>query len=321
MDELIKRLLEGEVHLLPRVISLLEKDPSQVVSFLSSIDLDIRKRTYIIGITGPPGAGKSTLISELVKCFDDAKTKIGVILCDPTSPQSGGAILGDRIRLQESFLNPNIFVRSIPNYRADGGVSPLVGVVTSLLAACDYDVVLVESVGVGQNEFDLACISDILIVALVPESGDSVQIMKSGLMELGDIYVINKSDRVGSIEMQKLVKSQVSMNFHDSSWKPPVILTQAQTSDGIEDLYKSIVTYREKNMNSEEISLNKERNRIAEFKMILRNMITTYLLDENLGTSEISSVVETVRNHKKAPYVAAYEVFHDLFFKKNKLRN
>ena len=194
MDELIKRLFEGETHLLPKVISLLEKDSKQVVSFLSSIDLDIRKRTYTIGITGPPGAGKSTLISELVKYFDDAKTKIGVILCDPTSPESGGAILGDRIRLQDSFLNPNIFVRSIPNYRADGGVSPLVGVVTSLLAACDYEVVLVESVGVGQNEFDLACISDILIVALVPESGDSVQIMKSGLMELGDIYVINKSD-------------------------------------------------------------------------------------------------------------------------------
>ena len=201
MDELIKRLFEGETHLLPKVISLLEKDPNQAVSFLSSIDLDIRRKTYTIGITGPPGAGKSTLISELVKYFDDAKTKIGVILCDPTSPESGGAILGDRIRLQDSFLNPNIFVRSIPNYRADGGVSPLVGVVTSLLAACDYEIVLVESVGVGQNEFDLACISDILIVALVPESGDSVQIMKSGLMELGDIYVINKSDRVGSLSL------------------------------------------------------------------------------------------------------------------------
>jgi LAO/AO transport system kinase len=195
-SDLLIELQNGNKRALARAISLIENDSEGYEQLLES--LNFNKNIPIIGITGPPGAGKSTLINAFTKYLIDQNKKVAVIAVDPSSPFNKGSLMGDRIRMIEHFLNPNIFIRSMASRGSLGGLAPKIFEVADLLKAAQFDYIIIETVGVGQSEIEIASLADTTVLVLVPEGGDEIQIIKSGIMEIADVFVLNKSDRSGA---------------------------------------------------------------------------------------------------------------------------
>lgn len=234
-EELLQQLHQGNRRALARIISIVENDSEGALQILQQLNL--HSTTPVIGITGPPGAGKSTLVSALTSHLskEQPNCKIAILAVDPTSPFTHGSLLGDRLRMSEHFNNPNIYIRSLATRGALGGLSAKTIEITDVLKAAGFDYIIIETVGVGQSEIEIASLADTTVVVFVPESGDEIQTIKSGIMEIADIFVVNKSDREGA---DKLVKS-LNSTLHDRNatpWSVPVIKTIASTSVGIADL-------------------------------------------------------------------------------------
>ncbi len=197
----------------------------------------------VVGITGSPGAGKSTLINALIGFLLQKKMKVGIIAVDPTSPFSHGSLLGDRIRMNDHFTNPSVFIRSMATRGSLGGLSPKIVEAVDLLKAAKFDYIIIETVGVGQSEVEIASLADTTVVVLVPESGDEVQNIKSGVMETADVFVVNKADRPGADAFFNTLKSLVHSKVN-SNWETPVVKTVADTADGIDELFAAIQSHR-----------------------------------------------------------------------------
>lgn len=221
---------------LAKSLSLVENNAEDGKQYLQS--LSFNPKTKIIGITGPPGAGKSTLVNALLEHWVSRNLKVGVLSVDPSSPFNFGALLGDRVRMSSFYTHPNVFIRSISSRGSLGGLSTRIIEMTDVMRSADFDYILLETVGVGQSEVEVAGIADSTVVVLVPEAGDEVQTMKAGLMEIADIFVVNKSDRIGAETFVKHLKTLV----HDakSSWEVPVIKCIANESKGIAELVQAI---------------------------------------------------------------------------------
>ena len=200
-------------------------------------------RARVIGLTGAPGAGKSTLVDQLARLYRKENQTVGVVAVDPTSPYTGGAILGDRIRMQEHFADPGIYIRSMATRGSLGGLARTTADVTTVLDASGRDVILIETVGVGQDEVDIVRLADITVVMLVPGMGDDVQTIKAGIMEIADIFVINKSDREGAERVEREIRGLQSLALRHDGWIPPIVKTVASDGTGVEDLAAAINDY------------------------------------------------------------------------------
>jgi len=237
ISEMINSLTKGDKKSLARCISMVENESRGYEELL--LNLDLSRKVPVIGITGPPGAGKSTLISSMLNAFIQQNKKIGIIAVDPTSPFNFGSLLGDRLRMSEHFTHPDVFIRSIATRGSLGGLSAKIIEIIDVMKASDFDYIIIETVGVGQSEIEIAGIADTTILVLVPEAGDEIQTIKSGIMEIADIFVVNKSDRDGADifvkNLQHLVHSHKA-----NEWTPPIIKTIATSREGIDELLKNI---------------------------------------------------------------------------------
>jgi LAO/AO transport system kinase len=232
------KLQEGDTQAIARIISVVENEVEGYEKLLAGLP---HTKVPVIGITGPPGAGKSTLTDALIGELVRAGKKVAVLCVDPSSPFNMGALLGDRIRMSEWYTNPNVFIRSLATRGSLGGLHPKIIEITELLKAASFDYILVETVGVGQSEVEIAGLADATIVVLVPESGDDIQVMKAGLMEIADLYVVNKSDRPGADLFIKNLQARANVPRGKNSETIPVLKTVASQKEGVPELFKAIL--------------------------------------------------------------------------------
>ena len=261
-NELIVRVLGGDRSAIARAITLIENEHPEAISLLRLLFPHTGK-AYRIGITGPPGAGKSTITNKLAKLFRTENKRIGIIAVDPTSPFTGGALLGDRVRMTDVELDDGVFIRSMASRGSLGGLSKKAKEAADVLDASGFDIILMETVGVGQSELDIARAADTTIVVLVPESGDSIQAMKAGLMEIADFFVVNKSDRAGAEQAVMSIKMVLNFKPHQGGWRPDVIQAIANDGKGIDQIRDMIIKNRNY-LESNNILQKKREERIAE---------------------------------------------------------
>jgi len=239
-QQYLHQIEQGELKALARCISLIE---NEVAGYEELLQLLPPSNKPIVGITGPPGAGKSTLTDALIGTLIEDNKKVGILCIDPSSPFNLGALLGDRIRMSDWYNNPNVFIRSLATRGSLGGLHPKIIEISDLMKAAPFDFIIIETVGVGQSEIEIAGLADVTIVVVVPEAGDEVQTMKAGLMEIADIFVVNKSDRPDADLFVRNLRLMLAPAFHKKDIPIPVIKTIASQKQGIKELYDAIITH------------------------------------------------------------------------------
>jgi LAO/AO transport system kinase len=306
-DDLLKRLFDGEPRAVARAISKVEDSSADAPELMKAV-FPKTGNALVIGITGSPGAGKSSLVDKLALHYRKRDEKIGIVAVDPSSPFSGGAILGDRIRMQTLGLDKKVFIRSMATRGNLGGLARATVDAVSILDAAGYDKVIVETVGVGQDEVEIVKTADVSVVVLVPGMGDDIQAIKAGIMEIGDVFVINKADREGVIRTEKELEALLSLAHRPDMWHPPIVKTVATESKGIEDLSKAIKAYSE--YQTKGADGMKRRRSIARWRLLelLRERLLADLLAKNGSEHELDRLAEEIAQKKRDPYSAVEEL-------------
>jgi LAO/AO transport system kinase len=302
----IERLRSGDPLALARAISAVENRSPGSSDLLKAV-FPYSGHGRILGLTGAPGAGKSTLVDQLARHYRKENRTVGIIAVDPTSPYSGGAILGDRIRMQEHFSDPGIYIRSMATRGALGGLARTTADVATVLDASGRDLVLIETVGVGQDEVDVVRLADITVVILVPGMGDDVQSIKAGIMEIANIFVINKSDYEGADRVEREIRTLQSLAARSDHWTPPIVKTVASEGKGIGELVEAIRGY-EAYLQKGNLILQRK---IANWEERLATMLRDALLEKahaQMANGEAARYAADIVEHKRDPYTLVEEI-------------
>ncbi len=303
----LERILAGDFRAIARLITVVENGGPEAISYLREL-FPNTGRCLTIGVTGAPGAGKSTLVDRIAGFYRSGGNKVGIVAVDPTSPFSGGAILGDRIRMQSHSLDPGTFIRSMATRGNLGGLAAATGDVVMVLDAAGFQVVVVETVGVGQDEVQIASTADVTLLLLVPGMGDDVQAMKAGIMEIGDVFVINKADHAGADRLETELKSLLAIVRRPDGWKPPIVRTIAAEGQGIDDCMSAIENYREFINKSEfraERLVKIQKNRLLD---VTRSIILQQLFHNETAQAQLDRLARRVANREIDPFTAAEEL-------------
>lgn len=300
---LIDKMLSGDRASLARLITLAESRHKSLAGILKRLGPKMGD-PYIIGITGPPGAGKSTITNKLIQSYRDRDKKVGVLAVDPSSPFTGGAILGDRIRMHDHAMDDGVFIRSISTRGTHGGLSRATKEIIKLYGAYGMDYVIIETVGVGQTELDIVRVADTVLVVLVPEAGDAVQTMKAGLMEIADVFIVNKADREGADIISSEIKQVLSLKRAHGGWTPPVLLTSALRNEGIAGVIDEIERHKSFQAGSGLLKKKKEKRIEEEFSEIVKELMELKVA-RRLGDAEIKKIYARVKSGELDPYEGA----------------
>jgi LAO/AO transport system kinase len=303
----VARILSGDVRATARAISAIEDNTPESIELLTALFPHTGK-ARVFGITGSPGAGKSTLVDHLAREYRKEQKTLGIVAVDPSSPYSGGAILGDRIRMQAHHADPGIYIRSMATRGFLGGLARTTADATTVLAASGKDIILVETVGVGQDEIDIVRLADVTVVILVPGMGDDVQSIKAGIMEIADIFVINKSDRDGADRVEKEIRAMQSLAVRTDNWTPSIVRTVASEGKGTAELAKAIEefeAYQDKHGLRSKKKQESWRERLIE---MLRESLLARVLREQLSPEQLTAYAAEIAEHRRDPYTLVDEI-------------
>ena len=326
MNDDVARVLGGDQRAISRMMTSLERRDPAVALAMKQLDPHTG-RAYTIGITGPPGVGKSTLVDRFTEHLRNLGFSVGIIAVDPDSPFSGGSILGDRIRMQRHFLDSGVFIRSVSTRGQGGGLPRIVKSLVRVLDAAGKDLVLVETVGVGQTELGIMNVADTVIVTLMPESGDSIQTLKAGVLEIADIFLVNKADREGADRMAAAMRAMLQTAGEIPQWEPPVLLTRADRGEGIPELWEQIEEHRaflgqadepgqrggpgpasEPEGRPTRLDLRRSARRRQEFLESVQEELTHLLQARMDSDPTLQLMLDDVADRKREPYSAAVEL-------------
>jgi LAO/AO transport system kinase len=303
-------VLAGDPRALARAISAVEDGTPESLKLLKAL-FPYSGKAQVIGITGAPGAGKSTLVDQLAREYRKQQHTVGIIAVDPTSPYSGGAILGDRIRMISHHADPGIFIRSMATRGFLGGLARATTDVSTVLDASGKDTVLIETVGVGQDEVDIVRLADVTALILVPGMGDDVQTIKAGIMEIADVFIINKSDREGADRVEREIRAMQSLAMRKDSWTPPIVKTVATDGRGIPELAAAIANYQQYLQKQDLLLKKKISNWRERLKEMLRDALLDRLLSERFSGDDLARLAADVAEHKRDPYSLVEEVVNN----------
>jgi len=304
---LAERITNGDAAAVARAISKIEDGSADSAALMKQV-YQLSRKALVIGITGAPGAGKSSLVDKLALHYRGGGERVGIIAVDPSSPFSGGAILGDRIRMQALGLDKDVFIRSMATRGNLGGLARSTVDAVAILDAAGYSRIIVETVGVGQDEVEIVKAADVSVVVLVPGMGDDIQAIKAGIMEIGDVFVINKADRDGVYATEKELESLLSLAVRADAWEPPIVKTVAIENQGIAELAGAIERFRETHRSEE---LTSERRRaIARWRIVelLRECLLASVLESENATAVLERLAGEVATRQRDPYSAVEEI-------------